>query len=42
MKSDSMRGPVKLGLRDQSPCGRSYTATRENEFHLLNSTRSPR
>ena len=29
-----------FGLSDQSPCSRSYTATLENEFHLLKSTRS--
>ena len=35
MNSDGARVPVNFGLSDQSPCGRSYTATRENEFHLL-------
>ena len=30
--------PCRVELSDQSPCDRSYTATRENEFHLLNST----
>src|SRR5688572_33467644 len=33
-------GPVYRELNDQSPCDRSYTATLENEFHLLKSTTS--
>ena len=32
------RAPLYVRLSDQSPCERSYTATRENEFHLLKST----
>ena len=34
-------GRYTAGLSDQSPCPRSYTPMRENEFHLLKSTRSP-
>ena len=41
MKRVSGNGPLYAGLRDQSPCGRSYTPMRENEFHLLNRMRSP-
>ncbi len=34
-------GPLYAGLSDQSPCSRSYTPIRENEFHLLKRMRSP-
>ena len=38
MKRDSGFSPLYSELSDQSPCERSYTATRENEFHFAKST----